>query len=128
LHSSGWSRQHGCRVRIEADSETAYRGEKLLGNLVYGKLIVDPQERTLADFVRAATATDVRQYSFRFRSSQLPKAATEFECLLRPFMAAERQLPIPSSGNEHNELPRPSHPPAPGASELPMPDGGGTSN
>lgn len=89
---------------------------------VYGTLVVDPQERTLTDILRAATGADLQRYRIRFTASQIPSASKEFERLLRPFMAMGRHLPIPSAGKELDELPRASQPPAPDATGLPVPD------
>jgi hypothetical protein len=92
------------------------------GTSIYGSLIVDPQERNLADVLRAATLSDIQRYLVRFSASQLPDAGKEFERLLRPFMDRGRNLPIPAAGVERDDLPRTSGPPALDMSKLPIPD------
>jgi hypothetical protein len=80
------------------------------GPLVYGELVIDPRERTLADRLKARIGADLWRYPFRFRAAASDEVRAFFEQCLRPYLDAIRHLPIPAAVPPQNPvfLPRPS--------------------
>jgi hypothetical protein len=86
-----------------------YRGS----GMVYGSLKVDPHERSLRDQLRAAAGLGVVTVDFRFPIGDR-EAAQKFFCdILRPYVNAVRELPIPANAvhGSADQLPRPSYTP-----------------
>jgi hypothetical protein len=79
------------------------------GLALYGELVIDPRERTLADRLKAKVGADRRRFPFRFRSADTEEVSAFFEQCLRPYQHAVARLPIPAAC------------PAPAAPSLPRP-------
>lgn len=80
------------------------------GLAVYGELVIDPRERTLADRLKAKVGADRRRFPFRFRSVDAEQASAFFEQCLRPYQDAVAHLPIPAARPDPaaHALPRPA--------------------
>lgn len=80
------------------------------GPYLYGDLVIDPRERTLADRLKASVGADRRRYPFRFQAATDDEVRHFFEQCLRPYLDAIRHLPIPAAVPPQDPacLPRPS--------------------